>query len=149
MPIAHLLTALATFIIGFIHPVSSAQIHNPQAQQVLAATIRQPQGIAPTIASSPTSIPLRSTTITYSPKKKLIDCIGPDEKHLQITQKACDDFTSAWHHTKTSPTATSPYGQATKIAEHTYELKVQPDKTMATPQEVFQALNVYRQKHGV
>lgn len=35
----------------------------------------------------------RAAPVAIEPK---IDCIGPDGKHLQITQKECDDFNAAW-----------------------------------------------------
>jgi len=31
----------------------------------------------------------------------LVDCVGPDKKHLQVTQKVCDDFNNAWKPTPT------------------------------------------------
>lgn len=36
---------------------------------------------------------VQTTTVNSNPK---IDCVGPDEKHFQATQKECDDFNSAW-----------------------------------------------------
>lgn len=38
---------------------------------------------------------------TYSNPK--VDCTGPDGKHLQITQKECDDFNNAWNTPKVQP----------------------------------------------
>lgn len=40
------------------------------------------------------------------------------------------------------------WGVAKQIGEHTWTMKVGRDDEMATPQEVFDALNTYRQRHG-
>lgn len=42
-----------------------------------------------------------------------------------------------------------PWGVAKQISEHTWTIKVGQDDRMATPQEIYDALNVYRDKHGV
>lgn len=31
------------------------------------------------------------------PTTAIIDCIGPDEKHIQVTFKVCSDLNTAWH----------------------------------------------------
>lgn len=44
-------------------------------------------------------------TVPTSQTESIIDCTGPDGKHLFVTQKTCDDFNKAW-----SPTPSpSPY----------------------------------------
>jgi hypothetical protein len=48
-----------------------------------------------TIVPSPTSRPIEPLTI---------DCVGPDGKHLRVTQKVCNEFNKAW---LPSPTPTS------------------------------------------
>lgn len=48
-----------------------------------------------------------------------------------------------------TPVPATAYKQATKIADHTYQLQLPPDKIMATPREVFASLNVYRLENGV
>ncbi len=53
----------------------------------------------PTIVASPSATMTPTTYIPVGPP--LIDCVGPDGKHLHITQKACDNFNNAW-----KPTAT-------------------------------------------
>lgn len=40
------------------------------------------------------------------------------------------------------------WGVAKQISEKTWRIKVGEDKKMATSQEIFEALNVYRQRHG-
>jgi hypothetical protein len=71
--------------------------------------IRRILGVQPsntTLNTPPIQVTLPSTPTStiapaYQPTFKtatdpLIDCIGPDGKHLQLTQKACDDFNAAW-----------------------------------------------------
>ncbi len=43
---------------------------------------------------------------------------------------------------------TRPWGVAVQIDEHTWTMRVGMDKTMATPQEIFEALNEYRVRRG-
>lgn len=43
---------------------------------------------------------------------------------------------------------TFPWGIAQQIDEHTWTMKIEQDPVMSTPQELFQALNAYRQVHG-
>lgn len=40
------------------------------------------------------------------------------------------------------------WGEAKKIGTHTYTMRLTPDSTMGTPQEILAALNAYRQLHG-
>lgn len=47
------------------------------------------------------------------------------------------------------PVPTSSWGVAKQVAADTYSINVQNDSQMATPQEILNALNVYRQVHGV
>lgn len=49
---------------------------------------------------------------------------------------------------KPSPTDSTPWGVAEQINDVTWRMKVTADDRMATPQEVLQALNTYRQVHG-
>lgn len=49
---------------------------------------------------------------------------------------------------KVIPPDTEPWGVAKKIGEHTYTIKVGEDERMATPQEILDALNSYRQTQG-
>jgi uncharacterized protein YkwD len=54
-----------------------------------------------------------------------------------------------------TPTATPPsiqenqWGVARQVGAHTWTIQVTQDSRNATPQEIFAALNSYRQKHGV
>jgi uncharacterized protein YkwD len=145
MPFLQLITAFTLAITGIFHPVGKPSPQQLVHNQVLAAAINRPT-VTPFPSSAPTGAIIPTITNDYPFPYPLIDCVGPDGKHLHITQQACDNFNNSWH-TTSLPTA-SPYGQATKIADHTYELKVVADSTMATPQEVFAALNNYRQKNG-
>lgn len=53
-----------------------------------------------------------------------------------------------------TPTSTVPtqdnqeWGKATQLSEHTWTMKVGFDDNMATPLEIFEALNKYRQQHS-
>ena len=40
------------------------------------------------------------------------------------------------------------WGKAQQLSEHTWTMKIGFDSKMATPNEIFEALNSYRQKHG-
>jgi len=48
-----------------------------------------------------------------------------------------------------APTDTpEPWGVARQIGEHTWTMKIGEDPTMATPEEILSALNVYRPRYG-
>lgn len=49
---------------------------------------------------------------------------------------------------KIIPKDTEPWGEARKVGEHTYTIKVGEDPRMATSQEILDALNSYRQVNG-
>ncbi|HSW96939.1 MAG TPA: CAP domain-containing protein [Candidatus Saccharimonadales bacterium] len=147
MQFFHLLTVLTSFVVGMIHPVAKSQLAETQ---VLAATIQPLPTVTPIVIFSLTPTPQTYFYPARVPKSPIIDCIGPDGKHFHTTQKACDDFNKAWENSVIVSTyPTSPYGQATKIADHTYELKLPPDNAMSTAQELLSALNSYRQRKGL
>lgn len=140
--LARLLALITSLIIGIFHP---------GYHQVLASEVsHKPVSVTPTVFLSPTSAlsPQPSPKVYSIPSSAapLIDCVGPDEKHLWITYKACIAFNSAWHH----PILTlTPTGIAQKIGDHTYTMQFTPDFAMASAPEIFQALNAYRRKNGV
>src|SRR5579871_3407674 len=145
MFLSQLLTVFTTFIIGLFNPGIHTHYQGRQTSHVLAAVISQ----TPMIPSSPTPSLYKTRQVlgAIATPPALIDCIGPDGKHLKLSQAACNDFNNAWHHTSQPPV--SPYGQATKIGNHTYELQLPPDDRMATPEEIFAALNDFRRKNGI
>lgn len=102
--------------------------------------------VSPTVTPTITTIPdSHYLNPKVSPEPK-IDCTGPDGKHLQITQKECEDFNNAWKGIKPSPALdTNGWGVAQQISEHTWTMKIGQDNQMGTPQEIFLALNNYRQ----
>lgn len=51
--------------------------------------------------------------------------------------------------TQNIPSDTSPWGIAQQIDEHTWTMKINQDPVMATPKEIFDALNEYRRVKGV
>lgn len=144
--LAHLLTALTTLMLSFLQPHS---LHT----QVLASYQKASPTLTNTITPvfSPTVTPTLIPTIKLLQKplsvpQSLIDCVGPDGKHLHITEKQCINFNAAWQHIVMSASPTPAWGIATKVGEHTYSMKFTPDNHMANAQEIFQALNTYRQK---
>lgn len=50
--------------------------------------------------------------------------------------------------TKPQPTDSQPWGVSKQIGELTWTIKVGQDEKMATPKEILEALNQYRQVHG-
>ena len=70
---------------------------------------------SPTPTSTPIPKPIYiAPAVDHDP---IIDCVGPDGKHLQVTQQQCDAFISAWRpalpsqqqNTNTSQTNTGTY----------------------------------------
>ena len=52
---------------------------------------------APTDTPEPTDTPgVAKSYKTYITTEPKIDCVGPDGKHLAMTQQQCDSFNSAW-----------------------------------------------------
>ncbi|HSW96990.1 MAG TPA: CAP domain-containing protein [Candidatus Saccharimonadales bacterium] len=148
MQFFHLLAVITAFVTGITHP--GAQLQSPETQVLAAATIKPLPTVTPVSIFSPTPTSQQYFYPARIPKSPIIDCVGPDGKHFHTTQKACDDFNSAWQERAVvSVYPTSPYGQATKIADHTYELKLPPDSTMTSARELFSALNSYRQRKGI
>lgn len=66
-------------------------------------------------------------------------------KQIAIGQKASPRPTSVPISIDNSNAA---WGEAKKIGTHTYTMRLTPDSTMGTPQEILTALNAYRQLHG-
>lgn len=78
------------------------------AYGIIKATVKP----TPTSAPIPTSTPIPTTTPPTTPSATpsatqiptsiptaiLIACVGPDGKHLQISQKECDVFNNSWGH---------------------------------------------------
>ncbi len=42
----------------------------------------------------------------------MVDCVGPDGKHVSLTQKACDDFRKSWASPSPSPKPSQTTSQA-------------------------------------
>jgi hypothetical protein len=94
MPFLQLLTAFTVAITGIFHPgIKTSQKNN----QVLAAAIHRLPTVTPFIPpfESPTIVP--PITHHHAISEHLIDCIGPDGKHLQVTQQTCENFNHACH----------------------------------------------------
>lgn len=147
MFLARFFSLIAAFIVSFHH---NTALHKSAVIPSHATVLGKSVAITPpTTVVTPTVTPI--TTSMYYPQKisePEIDCTGPDGKHLFVTQKICEGFNDAWHQGQ-NPTPTSPWGMAQKVGDHTYTMKFTPDVRMATPQEIFDALNNYRQKNGI
>lgn len=150
MPFFHLLAVFSSLVMGIVHPVPKSVAQADADTRVLAAHITPLPTVTPipTFTSTPTT--QQYFYAARVAKAPVVDCVGPDGKYFHTTQKACDDFNAAWQNKQDgSPYPTSPYGQATKIADHTYELKLPPDSSMANAQDIFIALNALRQRKGI
>ena len=71
---------------------------------------------------SPTAKINNQTVVNNNPSSGgKIDCIGPDGKHLQITQQECDNFNAAWGKSKsTNQTNGGNQGQNNQVRIPTY-----------------------------
>lgn len=96
----HLFLTLSLLFMGVVSHISYYPIsHSTQIKQSQVLSETTSSGMINTketptpLITTPTGAPLIVT-----PKEKLIDCIGPDGKHLEekVTQKQCDDFNNAW-----------------------------------------------------
>src|SRR5260370_33253927 len=91
-PKTTVLTAGLAFIslgVLIFHP---SQVKNIKAAKEITAVVKPT--ITPTQAPTPTveRIPAPTSAQPASKTDPTIDCTGPDGKHLQVTQKQCDDF---------------------------------------------------------
>lgn len=80
---------------------------------------------------------------------KIIDCVGPDGKHMQITYQECVNFNNAWNGIKTDVLVDpNAWGVANQTGEHSWTMNIGSDPKMTTPQELYEALNNYRRVQG-
>jgi hypothetical protein len=54
------------------------------------------EGSSVFIAPTPMLTPTEPVVSQATNQPQLVDCTGPDGKHLQVTQQQCDDFNTAW-----------------------------------------------------
>lgn len=71
-------------------------------------TYQNPKKASP--KGDPTIVPTQAIATPTVKENDLIDCIGPDSKHVWLTQKDCDYFISSWQATASAQTA-SPSAQ--------------------------------------
>lgn len=88
-----------------------------------------------------------------APAVKIVNSTSPYiRKHYEYTTPTVipSATPSPVQQTTTHVTADSsdPWGIAKQIGEHTWTMKVGDDERMGTPQEILEALNVYRQRYG-
>jgi len=99
-----MLNYLAQFFIGIFLVITSAFHANISSQEVATRPPIATSVPTPTAIPSPTASPTPIIGIKQNiPKVPLIDCVGPDGKHMQVTQTVCDNFNKAWGYV---PTAT-------------------------------------------
>ncbi len=107
--------------------------------------------VTPILTTTPTLLPTPSPIPVLRPRdpeSETIECVGPDGVHFQTTRKACDDLNTFWN----NPNATSAPANGfkrEKVDEHTTVTWLPPDDRMATPEELFLAVNSYRRTHEV
>ncbi len=99
------------------------------------------------LAKKPTVAPLMSpssrmaTIQTFSPETPTPSLI-PTRKPTSLPTRAPTKKPTP------VPTDPTPWGVAKQIGEHTYTMKIAMDDRMATPLEILDALNQYRQRNG-
>ncbi|PIR57243.1 MAG: hypothetical protein COU72_01960 [Parcubacteria group bacterium CG10_big_fil_rev_8_21_14_0_10_41_35] len=81
---------------------------NQNKKEVQASPSQIPQTL-PSPPSKPSPKPVIQQTSGVN--SNLIDCTGPDKMVFKTTQKACDDFNSAWGNTNTAISATDVSSQ--------------------------------------
>ncbi len=68
----------------------------PSLKQEVQVKVETPSP-SPISTPIPTPMPqVKVNQIAPTPYDPIVDCIGPDGKHSQKTQKECDDFNAAW-----------------------------------------------------
>lgn len=56
---------------------------------------------------------------------------------------------TAYQQPAPAPVNNDPWGIAKQVSEYTWTIRVGKDERMATPQEIYDALNLYRERNGV
>ncbi len=64
-----------------------------------SSTAIQPVIPSPTLTLLPTFV-LKQQVVSNEPRTQMVDCVGPDGKHLSVTQEECDNFNNAWKNSK-------------------------------------------------
>lgn len=72
---------------------------------ILMPTV-SPTPTQPTIILQYTPTPTKQIVQSTVTPRPLVDCTGPDGKHLQVTKKECNDFNNSW--AKPTPGPTDP-----------------------------------------
>ena len=97
--------------------------------------------------ATPTDLPIPMPSVSTpslqtNNSDPLIDCIGPDGKHLEVTQQECDSFNAAWGKVSLSPSPpptpllnnssqTNSYGSSFADCMKSYNEKEQNDPKTA------------------
>lgn len=98
-----IIAILALGIVGYValhkSPATAPQIVHQASPSAAIAT--------------PSASPIPSLKPSVQPAGvPLVDCVGPDGKHVSLTKNACDSFKKAWATPTPSPTATPQPEQA-------------------------------------
>lgn len=131
--------ALPLIVILVIAGVASVGWYTFSTKQQTKVTISPTPSL--TISLTPSSEPTPTPTKTPTPSPKasvvpLVDCIGPDGRHVSLTQKACDDFKKSWATPTltTTPTQTSSQSSgcntSTDLANLTVNIQPQSGQSL-------------------
>lgn len=108
--------ALIGFILFLIYLSNSSSGSSTSTYVTPTPTTTITPKVTVTISPVPKKIPKTTNNATITPSIETkqvgskIDCVGPDGKHMSITQKECDDFNNAWKPKATPTTQTSSCG---------------------------------------
>ena len=111
-PEAAVVTVLILITGGiFVHSLSrSSNLDLKTATTLTSPTVMPtaiPTDIIPTQPETDSNPSAATTNLVQTSTDPIIDCIGPDGKHLSVTQEQCNSFNSAWVTPTPSPTPTS------------------------------------------
>lgn len=101
--------------------------HNSTANPKIEVTPSPINSPSPTPTPSPSASVTPTATTT---SVRYVDCVGPDGKHVSLTQKDCDAFTKAWVKPTPTPQTSSSTTQTTTGSGNcslgTVNINVQP-----------------------
>ncbi len=101
---------IGTFLAG--NSIVSHQVKPAVTQETKIET----PSPSPTSTPTPTPVPrVKGSQIAPTPYDPIVDCIGPDGKHSQKTQKECDDFNAAWRKPQQANRNNVPNNQSSTV----------------------------------
>lgn len=119
-------------LLGFYLPSLFKQFITDNSKQIKIISHKNPQVVLNTVMEdiSLTDIPTPSATLRTSPSTIPSPTLTPT-----ITP------------TRPPPTPTLIWGKASQVSEHSWTMNIENDDRMATPAEILDALNSYRNRH--